>query len=129
MGYELSEKSRKKLEGVEPDLVAVVELAISRTDQDFCVGEGLRTIERQKMLVETGKSQTMNSRHITGHAVDLWVLVKGKVNWEMPRYKKLAALVLDCAKELGVPVEWGGNWRTFKDGPHFQLSKDWKPKA
>lgn len=123
MGYTLGEQSKAKLKGVRPELVKVIELAITKSDQDFTVHEGLRSVERQKMLVETGKSQTMNSRHITGDAVDLWVLVDGKVTWDMKCYKKLAAVVLDCAKELEVDVEWGGAWK-FKDGPHFQLS--WK---
>ena len=123
MGFALSSRSRSKLEGVNPDLVRVVELAIERTEDDFMVAEGVRSLERQRELVAAGRSQTMNSRHLTGHAVDLWILVNNTVNWEMPRYRKLAGIVLACADELGVPVEWGGNWRTFKDGPHFQLKR------
>ena len=114
----------ERLEGVHPDLDKVIRLASVRAQAEFAIGEGLRTVERQKQLVAAGKSQTLHSRHITGHAVDLWCLDEhGKVSWEMPRYKALAAVVLECARGLGVPVEWGGNWSTLKDGPHFQLSK------
>lgn len=122
--YVLGSKSKEKLKGVHPQLVKVVERAIQLSSVDFTVGEGLRSIERQKQLVAQGASKTMKSRHITGHAVDLYALKDGKVSWEMPLYKKIADAVLQAAKELNVDVEWGGNWETFKDGPHFQLS--WK---
>ena len=112
-----------RLAGVHPDLVRVVELATQRSPVEFTVHEGLRTVERQRELVKAGKSQTLKSRHITGHAVDLWVIDDGKVSWEWDHYKALAAVVLECARELGIPVEWGGNWTTLKDGPHFQLPK------
>jgi peptidoglycan L-alanyl-D-glutamate endopeptidase CwlK len=127
MSFSLSEKSRHKLQGVHPDLVRVVERALEMATDDFTVGEGVRSLERQRELHAAGKSQTLKSKHLVqvdgyGHAVDLWVLVDGKVNWEMPRYKRLADVVLGAASLLGVNVEWGGNWHTFKDGPHFQLS-------
>lgn len=130
--FTLSEHSQEKLIGVHLDLVRVVELAISRTTEDFTVGEGVRSLERQKMLVAAGKSQTMNSRHLVGkdgfgHAVDLWCLKDGHITWAMDQYKRLADCVLACADEFGIPVEWGGNWSTFKDGPHFQLSKSRYP--
>ena len=89
--------------------------------------EGLRTVSKQKQLVAAGASKTMNSRHITGHAVDLAVLVGGKVRWDWPLYRKLAVFVKQAAKELNVPIEWGGDWKSFKDGPHWQLPwKDYK---
>jgi len=75
----LSQRSRDKLAGVHPDLVRVVERAIELTEIDFVVTEGLRTVERQKQLVAAGASATMNSRHITGHAVDVAALVAGEV--------------------------------------------------
>ncbi|MNV38631.1 Peptidoglycan L-alanyl-D-glutamate endopeptidase CwlK precursor [compost metagenome] len=95
--------------------------AIQITQVDFTVLEGLRTIERQKQLVAAKASKTMNSRHLTGHAVDLGAYVAGEVRWDWPLYHQVAAAVKQAARELGVPIEWGGDWRTFKDGPHFQL--------
>lgn len=121
--YTLGVRSRARLKGVHPDLVKVVERAISITTVDFAVHEGLRTPERQKVLKEAGASQTLNSRHITGHAVDLVAWVDGEVRWDWPLYHKIAAAMKEAAKQVGVPIEWGGDWRTFKDGPHFQLPK------
>jgi peptidoglycan L-alanyl-D-glutamate endopeptidase CwlK len=119
--YFLSENSKRKLIGVHPDLVAVVELAITKTEQDFTVLEGLRTKERQRQLVKKGASQTMNSRHLTGHAVDIAPYVNGHVSWDWDYYWAVEKAMKEAAKELGVPIEWGGNWKSFKDGPHWQL--------
>lgn len=126
--FKLSNKSLDRLKGVHPDLVKVVKRAIELTEIDFSVGEGLRTIERQKELVAKGASQTMKSRHLTGHAVDLYAIVDGTVSWEWKYYSKISESVLKAAKELGVDVEWGGNWKTIKDGPHFQLTWAKYPK-
>jgi len=124
MTFSLSQRSIKALEGVHPDMVKVVKRAIQITDIDFVVTEGLRTLQKQKQLVAAGASQTMRSRHLTGHAVDLAALVAGKVRWDYPLYGKLAVAMKQAAKEVGVPIEWGGDWKSFKDGPHFQLP--WK---
>lgn len=126
--FKLSNKSLDRLKGVNPDLVKVVKRAIELTEVDFSVGEGLRTIERQKELVAKGASQTMKSRHITGHAVDLYAIVDCTVSWEWKYYSKISESVMKAAKELGVDVEWGGNWKTIKDGPHFQLTWAKYPK-
>lgn len=126
--FKLSNKSLDRLKGVHPDLVKVVKRSIELTDVDFSVGEGLRTIERQKELVAKGASQTMKSRHLTGHAVDLYAIVDGTVSWEWKYYSKISDAVMKAAKELGVDVEWGGNWKTIKDGPHFQLTWAKYPK-
>ena len=125
MPFRFSARSLARLEGIHPDLVAVMHLAIERTPIDFTVLEGLRTRERQRELVREGKSWTMNSRHLTGHAVDIAPLVNGKIDWaDGSNFYCLADVVRAAAAELGVPIEWGGNWKTAKDGPHFQLP--WK---
>lgn len=121
--YKLGERSRLRLNGVHPDLVKVVEHAIDISTIDFTVLEGLRTPERQKLLRDSGASQTLNSRHITGHAVDLGALIDGEVRWDWPLYHKIAAAMKQAAKELNVAIVWGGDWRTFKDGPHFELDR------
>lgn len=121
--FKLGPRSQMRLKGVHPDLVKVVERAIEITTVDFTVLEGLRDPMRQKRLVESGASQTLNSRHITGHAVDLGAWVDEQVDWSWPLYHQIAAAMKTAAKELGVSIVWGGDWRTFKDGPHFELSR------
>lgn len=115
--------SRKHLIDVHPDLVRVIEHAITQTTVDFRVTEGLRTLERQRQLVKAGASHTLNSRHLTGHAVDLVALIDGKVRWDWPLYDCIAVAVLGAADTLDIPVEWGGHWTRFKDGPHYQLAR------
>lgn len=117
----LDDRSRKRLEGVHPDLVAVVLGAAQITEVDFIVTEGLRTKERQEQLVRAGASKTLKSRHLTGHAVDLAAKVGNEVRWDWPLYHKLAAAMKDSAATLGIEIEWGGDWKSFPDGPHFQL--------
>lgn len=121
--FSLSTNSYKKLEGVHPKLVRVVELAIALTEVDFAVTEGVRTLARQRVLVEAGASTTLNSRHLTGHAVDLAAYVNGKIAWDWPLYHKIAAAMKQAANELGVPIVWGGDWKSFPDGPHFELDR------
>ena len=122
--FKLSKRSLSNLTGVSPDLVRVVERAIAITPIDFCVIEGLRTKERQTQLVASGASKTMNSRHLTGHAVDIVPMVDGEIRWDWPLYEKLSPVIKKAAKDCGVPIEWGGDWVRFRDGPHWQLPKD-----
>jgi len=121
--FRIGAKSLKKLDGVHPDLVSVVAKAINLTTVDFAVLEGLRTLARQKELYSVGASKTLNSRHLTGHAVDLGVLIKGKIAWDWPLYEIVADAMKQAALELKVPIVWGGDWTTFKDGPHFELAR------
>lgn len=123
MGFKFSQRSLNNLSGVHPDLVKVVRRALEITDTDFAVIEGLRSKERQAELVKAGASQTMNSRHITGHAVDLAAVVGGAIRWDWPLYERIAKAVKTAAAELKVSVIWGGDWKTFKDGPHFELDR------
>lgn len=128
--FKLSKRSNERLSGVHPDLVKVVKRAIELTDVDFTVLEGLRTSERQKQLYDSGASTTMNSRHLTGHAVDLGAYVAGEVRWDWPLYYKIYDAMIEASQELCIPIEWGGNWKSFKDGPHYQLSwKDYPTKG
>jgi len=119
--FKLSNRSLAKLSGVHPDLVAIVKKCIEITDIDFGVICGMRTQEQQKALLEAGKSTTMHSRHLTGHAVDLVVYIGADIVWDMQYYIHLSEQMKKAANELGLPIEWGGDWRTFKDGDHFQL--------
>lgn len=119
----LSRRSRDRLVGVHPALIAVVERAIVRTPVDFMVTEGLRTPERQAALVRAGASRTLNSRHLTGHAVDVCALIDGKVRWDWPLYPRIATAFKAAALELGTPLVWGGDWPKLRDGPHFELDR------
>ena len=124
MSFVLGAQSLQTLTGVHPDLVKVVKRAIQITEVDFRVIEGVRTAARQQQLVKSGASKTMRSRHLTGHAVDLAAMVGQDIRWDWPLYHKIAKAMKQAAAELKVPIEWGGDWRTFKDGPHWQLP--WK---
>jgi peptidoglycan LD-endopeptidase CwlK len=122
MSFKLSQKSLDRLSGVHQDLVDVVKRAIEITECDFTVLEGVRSVARQEQLVKAGASQTMKSRHLTGHAVDLGAMVNNSVRWDWPLYDKISLAMKAAAIEKQVAIEWGGDWRTFKDGPHFQLT-------
>lgn len=125
MGYKLGTRSKQNLSGVHPDLVAVVSRAIEITEQDFSVLEGIRNINRQRELVKSGKSTTMNSRHITGHAVDL---VPHPVSWDWEYFYPIVDAMKEAAEELGIDITCGADWANFPDGPHFQLSWDSYPE-
>lgn len=131
-----SARSLKNLHGIHPDLRRVLDRALQESPIDFVVIEGLRTIERQKQLVAQGASKTMDSRHLTGHAVDLVPIgPNGKAAFDWPLYHRLAPAVKEAAAREGVPLVWGGDWKSFKDGPHFELDRaiypkeDWASKA
>lgn len=121
MTFQLSQKSRDRLTGVHPDLVSVVHRALEVSEVDFAVLEGVRSMAKQEQLYAAKATTTLKSRHLTGHAVDLGAIVAGTVRWDWPLYHKIADAMKDAAEQLGIPLEWGGDWKTFKDGPHFQL--------
>lgn len=117
----LNERSEAKLEGVHADLVKVVRRAAELCEIDFIVTEGLRTPKRQRALLAAGATKTLKSRHLTGHAIDVAPVIDGEVRWDWPPFFLIADAMKAAAAELKVPIEWGGDWRSFKDGPHFQL--------
>lgn len=123
MSFRLSSRSRARLIGVHPALIAVVEAAIARKPVDFMITEGLRTAERQAVLVRAGASRTTRSRHLTGHAVDVAALVEGQVRWDWPLYGRIAEAFKAAARDLKTPLIWGGDWKTLRDGPHFELDR------
>jgi len=148
--FKLGSRSVRELEGVHPDLVGVVRRAIELTTQDFSVHDGRRTLTEQQRNVAAGVSKTLDSRHLTGHAVDLVPYVNGRLRWEWEPIYIIADAVRIAAKERGVPIRWGGAWdllltdtdeapedlvsdyvtrrravgkRAFIDGPHYELPK------
>lgn len=122
--FKLSQRSLDRLVGVNPALVKIVKRAIEISDIDFMVVEGLRTKETQVEYVKKGVSKTMNSYHLTGHAVDLAPVVDGKVDWNnIPQFNLIAKAMKESAKEFGVYIEHGGDWKSFKDYPHYQINR------
>lgn len=129
MTFKLSQHSLDKLVGVHPDLAQIVANAITITEVDFSVICGLRTLDQQKALLAAGATKTLNSRHLTGHAVDLAAWVDGDISWRTPLYFKIYDAMKLAASDLKIPLEWGGNaWLTFKDYDHFQLPFKQYPK-
>ena len=124
-------RSLRNLTGIHPDLRRVMDRALQEAPFAFVVTEGLRTIERQRELVRVGASNILNSRHLTGHAVDLVPYVDidkdGRVEVEeiyaWPLYHKLAPFITAAADKEDVAIVWGGSWRSFKDGPHWELDR------
>lgn len=145
----LSQVSYRNLKGVNEQLIILVEKAIISTPVDFRVTDGLRTIEEQKHLVAIGASKTMNSKHLTGRAIDIVPWINGKPRWEWPLIYKLAEYIRTVAQEQNIRIRWGALWdvhsftstvskpqelvesyvarckkvgkRVFLDGPHYEL--------
>lgn len=131
----LTAKDTQLLYGVHPDLVKVVQKAAEITTQPFTVTEGVRTVEREKSLIAKGVSSLKDPfrcRHVPtkckegvlGHAVDLVPLVDGKPVWDWKIIPLVARAMKAAASAENVVIEWGGDWKLFKDGPHYQLP--WK---
>jgi hypothetical protein len=149
MAFILGDRSKKNLQGVDSRLVAVVTRAIAISVQDFTVIEGLRSPARQRQLVAEGKSQTLDSKHLTGRAVDLAAFSGGQISWKLEQYDEIADAMARSARDVGVAVRWGAAWnisdirlwkgsmesamnhyvderrrqgkRPFIDAPHFEL--------
>lgn len=125
--FRFSQRSENNLIGVKPALVNVIRRALELTPVDFIVIEGLRTQARQKELVATGKSQTMNSRHLTGNAVDI---IPVNTTWNIEEFKPLLKAVKQAADEQGLKLRFGINWKNdpslpietrFIDAPHIEI--------
>lgn len=122
MTWSLTARDILRLRGVHSDLIKIVNEAIKNGAPRFTIIEGVRTLERQKQLLASGDTTTLKSRHLNGCAIDIAPLdPNGAPSWAWPAYYKLAPFIKDAAKNVGVPIEWGGDWRKFKDGPHWQL--------
>lgn len=117
----LTARDMERLAGVHPDLVRVVRRA--RQEGEFIVTEGIRSQQRQRELMIAGATRTLNSRHLTGHAVDIAALVDGQVRWDWPLYTRLSTAMKRAAMLEQVPIVWGGDWPTFRDGPHYELPR------
>ncbi len=118
---ELSKLSLERLEGVDERLKAVVIECAARCPYPFNVSEGLRTKEQQREYVRQGKSRTMNSKHLTGKAVDLYPLTMNRKQVDWSRFEELADLMFQVARDQDTEIVWGGHWKTFVDKCHFEL--------
>ena len=149
MGFSLSSRSLKKLEGVDDTLVEVVKEAIKLTKVDFGVTYGLRTLEEQQKLYDSGRSQTMKSKHLDGRAVDLVAYFGSDISWELNVYDDICDAMAEAARRHTLAVKWGAAWsegdirmytgtaedamnayvdlrrsqgrRPFIDAPHFEM--------
>jgi len=126
--FRLGMRSLLNLNGVHPDLVRVVKKAISISEVDFTVIEGKRTLARQRQLLQQKATTTLNSRHIPGKdgyakAVDIVPYVNGRIRWDWPLFYPLAEAMKMAADIEQVKIVWGGDWKNFKDGPHFELDR------
>lgn len=121
MTFKLSIRSESRLVGVHVDLCKVVRRALELSKVDFSVTEGLRTYSRQQELFKAGKSRTMNSRHLTGHAVDLYPVSKAGAEWVREDFEEVVDAMRRASKDLGIPIEHGHDWKSFPDSPHHQL--------
>lgn len=118
-----NERSEELLAGVNPMLAQLMRNVEAQMPDAFEITEGIRNAERQAELVAAGKSQTMNSKHLTGNAVDIHVVgPDGQPNWDFEAYRPIADAAKAEAAALGIPdFVWGGDWKTLKDGVHFQI--------
>lgn len=127
--FEFGRNSKKNLIGVHPKLIQLAEVALSYSTVDFGISEGLRTIERQRELVSSGKSLTMNSYHLPqednySHAIDVYAYVQGKTSYRERDMKAIAKAMYRASAELGIWIEWGGLWTDLVDLPHWQIMID-----
>lgn len=120
--FSFGNTSSKNLGTCVPQLQDVVRRALELSDVDFSVIEGKRTIDTQRQYVVKGLSWTMNSKHLTGRAVDLYPWIDGKTSHEPAHYNRVAKAMFAAAQEMGVVIEWGGFWHTHvTDKPHWGL--------
>lgn len=131
----MNSRSVGKLVGVSNELVSIVRRAGEIYAGEFLVIEGLRSMERQRLLVKSGKSKTLQSRHLTGHAVDIVPMIGGKISWDVMDYMPLAAAMQNASREFCKVIRWGGSWKrsddpsflrfskTFVDAVHFEIPR------
>jgi peptidoglycan L-alanyl-D-glutamate endopeptidase CwlK len=129
MTFRLSQRSLDRLEGVHPDMTAVVERAIQLSKVDFGVTQGVRTLDEQKANVAAGRSQTMRSKHLLqddgfSHAVDVVAYVGPDVSWELNLYDDICDAFKEAAKEVGCSIKWGAAWSEGDIRTYLGTSED-----
>lgn len=127
MNNRFSARSMNHLVGVRPELVILAYHTLLLSPIPFQITDGLRTQQEQEKYLAEGKSRTMRSRHLTGHAVDVVAIQDGKVSWDWNLYETIATAFKKASAETGIKISWGGDWRGFRDGPHFELDREQFP--
>ena len=130
--FGLGKQSQENMDGIHPDLLAVVHYAIKITQVDFGVPKqgGVRTLEQQKKLLKAGRSKTLHSRHLTGHAIDVYAY-RGKPVWNHKDAGRIHNAFVRASRALSVPLRWGGDWdgdgdqrdQKFVDSFHHELPR------
>lgn len=129
MKYQFSRQSIERLKEVHPVLVAICWRALSLSEYDFGISQGKRTRAEQARMVEQGKSQTMDSKHLTGHAID-FAVYDPELTWDFDKYREVAHAFYTAAAEYDVTIRWGGDWdsdgyshdHSLVDGPHIEIN-------
>lgn len=126
--YKFGYKSLRNLDGVHPDLVRVAKRAIQKTRIDFGISEGVRSKDRQLMLLSQGKTTIENSQHLIqphtdfGHAIDVFAYINGKANWNRKYYGPIVQTFITEATVLGIQLRFGHLWKDFNDSYHIELN-------
>ena len=134
MSFKFSKRSLDNLKGVDPLLVLLVTKALDLGIMDFSVTRGVGTPEEQQKFIDSGTSLTLNSKYLIqsdgySHAVDLYPYpidmkkVNGHDAQEIAKFGVLAGIIKTLAKDMGIDIVWGGDWKSFFDAPHFEIVK------
>lgn len=139
MVYNFSQTSLNRLNGVHPNLVKVMKEAIKNSPFDFMITQGLRTVKDQQALYAKGRTLpggkvtncdgvVKKSNHQAkvdgyGYAIDFAIWENGAINWnDSKKYIVVANHIIETGKRLGILIESGAFWKSFKDYPHIELS-------
>lgn len=122
----------ENLKYVHPDLVKVIDLALSYLSFDVAIIQGARTEAQHKANVISGATRTKRSRHVRNNnkngfacAADMAPLSGKLILWKrLDLFQKMNSAMMRASSKLGILIDWGGDWKTFKDLNHWQLS--WK---
>ena len=120
--FKLSQRSLDRIDGIDEELYTLESArlyTIRRMILVFPTLEGLRTIEEQRALVDSGASKTMKSKHLDGMAFDFMVFLGPRVCWELKFYDDVGDAIVKTAKDMGIKqLKWGGAW-------HIDNILDW----
>ena len=145
--FTFGRRSKSKLATCHSDLQKVLNLALSRRPIDFGISEGERSLARQKMLFDEGKSKIDGINRKGKHnyspslASDIYIYhpdgdVRARIIYDEVHLAFVMGIIWACGKELKEQGEithslrWGGNWDTdgvialdqsFDDLPHIEL--------
>lgn len=132
MAFKFGSRSLGNISGTHPELQRVILRALELSPVDFLVTDGLRTLAEQRRFVATGKSKTMKSKHLTGRAIDYVAWANGTFTYNYSKMLSISKAFKAASAELDIPIDWGGDWKSFVDTPHIQLrdgySTKWSPK-